>query len=165
MQRHFARLDDALIERVFQPLADAITQRFGLGRLRAACFCLDGASIAWILSQSRGLGEAATAWHAGDASLRGILLLLGLVAMSSLRTLFQRLGADGSSGSPLRRAMLPHRAVVLALLAGRTVNADGMEALADMAMLALAAAALYLGACAAPPPVRRRSSDMAQAGV
>jgi len=160
MLTSFARLDSALIERVFQPVVDAMAQRLGLGRLRVAGYFLDVASLAWILSQAGSLSGAAAQWQADTACLRLLLLMLGLAALCSLRTLFQRSG-DGRGGNPLRVTMLPHRGVLLALLASRLFALGGFAAAADLAMLACAVCALYLGACVSRPPLRRASSAAA----
>jgi len=163
MHASFSRLDDALIERLFQPLADTVMDRFGLDRLRAACFCLDAASLAWIVSQAGGLGRDVGGWDAGPACLRLLLLVLGLAAMSSLRTLFQRMVAGGAN--PLRVAMVPHRGLALALFLGQLMTAGGLAGWAELAMLGLAAAGLYLGACRARPPAHRRVAWLADAKV
>lgn len=156
MRKAFASFDDVMIERVFQPLTDMMSDRIGISRGGAACFCLDLASVAWIVSQAPALSSAVQAWLAGPAMLHALLLLLGLVALTSLRTLFRRVGA--ANANPLRLAMRPHRAVVLLLLAVRLAEPSGtaLGDLADLAMLACSTAALYLGACATPPPLRRR---------
>jgi hypothetical protein len=164
MQPSFSRIDDTLIERVFQPLADLITDRIGLDRLCIVRFCLDAASIAWILSQAGALTRAVTQWEPGLALGRTLLLLLGLVALSSLRGVFGRVRGRGGA-NPLRVTMLPHRCVVLALMAARLLALAGFAGVADLAMLAFAACALYLGACATRPPLRRRNRWFAMAGV
>jgi hypothetical protein len=164
MQASFARFDSALIERVFQPLADLITDRIGLDRLRVVGLCLDAASIAWILSQAGALTHAVTQWDGAASLPRVLLLLLGLVALSSLRVVFRR-ARIRNGANPLRAAMLPHRGIVLALLVARLVALGGFAGVADLAMLGFAGCALYLGACAAPPPVRRRSRWLAISGA
>jgi hypothetical protein len=157
MWQTFASLDDVLIERLFQPVADLVSHRIGLSRTASACFCLDGAALAWILARGPGLSDAVNGREAGTAALGLSLLLLGLVALTSLRTLFRRAG--GKQANPLRQAMRRHRGVVLLMLLARLaqLRSPGLADAADVAMLLCAAAALYLGACAEPPPVRRRS--------
>lgn len=162
MRKVLARFDDALIERLFQPLADTLSDRIGLNRSAAACRCLDAASIAWILSQAGALSDAVTRWDAESAFPRIVLLLLGLAALSSLRTLFRRIGA-GQKANPLRVAMQPHRCVVLVLLVATLPEAIGLGGLADLAMLGFATCALYIGACATRPPVERRAPRVATA--
>jgi hypothetical protein len=164
MQLSFISFDDVLIERVFQPVCDTMADRLGVDRRRAACFCIDLASVGWILSQAHPLSAAVLGWEAGSAFLRVVLLLLGLVALTGLRGLFGRLSADAKA-NPLRLAMRPHRAVILLMLFARLVALSGLSvpALADLAMLGFAAVALYLGACAAPPPMRRRAGVVQQA--
>jgi len=151
MLQRFAYFDGALIERVFQPAADTVSHHFGFDRLRIAGFCLDASSIGWILSQAGSLSEAVARWQAGAGLLRVLLLMLGLLALGSLRLAFQRVGAVRGM-SPLRVTMLPHRGVLLALLCWRLLTLGGFANVADLAALSFALCALYLGACAAPPP-------------
>jgi hypothetical protein len=162
LQQSFARLDDALIERVFQPLSDLIMQRFGLDRLRAACFCLDGASLAWILSQAGALGNAATGWHATQLCWRAVMLVLGLMAMSSLRSLFQRM-AGRRAANPLRSAMAPHRCLALAMLLAQLVDIGSLAGWAALAMLGLVVVGMYFSACLPRPPLHRRAARLADA--
>jgi hypothetical protein len=164
MQVSFARFDNALIECVFQPFADSVNCWSGLDRLCIAGYCLDAASVAWVLSRAGALTRAMTQMQAGTASLRVLLLLLGLMALTSLRTVFRRVGARGGA-NPLRVTMLPHRCVVLALLAARLLTLGGFAGEADLAMLGFAACALYLGACVAGPPARRRTRWLATPGA
>jgi len=155
MRFRFSVLDDALIERVFQPVSNAMADRAGLERHRAACLCADAASIGWILSQVQCLSDSVLGWDVASAVPRLLLLMLGLAALVGLRNLFLR--APRGAANPLRLTMRPHRAVVLLMLVARMTqpNAAGMTDFADMAMLGFAAAGLYLGACTARPPLRR----------
>lgn len=164
MLASFLRFDSALIERVFQPLADALSDHVGLDRLPIARFCLDAASVAWIVSRAGSLSAAVTRWDPGAACLRMLLLLLGLAALRSLHTAFRRLGRSRGA-NPLRILMLPHRGVVLALLAADLALPGGVGGLADLAMLACFGCALYFGACVSRPQVRRRSPHMAASGA
>jgi hypothetical protein len=164
MQTGFSRIDDTLIERVFQPLADLTTDRIGLDRLTIVRLCLDAASVACILAQAGALTQAVTQWEPGEAFGRAGLLLLELVALSSLRMAFGRVGGSRGTNS-LRVTMLPHRCVVLALLVGRLLAPTGFAGMADLAMLGFAACALYLGACVTRRPLRRRARWLATFGV
>jgi hypothetical protein len=157
MSKTFAVLDDVLIERVFQPLSDLIWYRLGISKSAPACVCIDVASLAWIVSRARGLSDAVIGWNAGAAFLDLALLMLGLAALISLRALFRR-AVTRKMANPLRQAMLPHRAVVLLMLASRLTQSPtfGLTDTADLAMLVSAASALYLGACVERPPVRRQ---------
>jgi hypothetical protein len=155
MRRTFEPIDDLLIERFFQPLSDMIAHRTGLSRPAASCFCIDMASLTWIVSRLRGLSDMIARWNPASASLDVIILMLGLVALMCLRTLFRRAG--NKQANPLRPAMQPHRAVALLMIAARMAQSQAptlMEA-ADLSMLLFAVSALYLGACAERPPVRR----------
>lgn len=154
MRTTFRRFDAVLIDRVFQPVCNALAGWAGMERQRLAALCLDAASVAWIVSQAGALSHAVAQWQPGLALPRLLLLLLGLAALSSLRVAFQRVGAkDGPN--PLRPAMLPHRGMALALLAVRLTAPSGLAGAADVVMLICAVCALYLGACASPPARRR----------
>jgi hypothetical protein len=155
MRRAFTPLDDVLFERLFQPASDLISYRIGLSRTTTACFCIDIACLAWIVSCEPALSAAVAAWN--GAAVFGLALpLLGLVALVSLRTLFRRTG--DSLANPLRLAMQPHRAVAMLMLVSSLVrlHAPSLADAADLAMLMCAASALYLGACVGRPPIRRR---------
>jgi hypothetical protein len=164
MRKTFVPLDDVLIERLFQPASDLITHRIGLGRTTAACFCVDVASLAWIASRANGLSDAVVAWDASASFLDFCLLLLGLIALISLRTLFRRAGSK--QANPLRLAMRPHRAIVLLMLIARLMqlHAPTLADFADLAMLLCATSALYLGACAERPIIRRGWPALVPAG-
>jgi hypothetical protein len=164
MRMKFAPLDDALIERLFQPASDMVTNRLGGSPKTVACFCVDIASVCWIVSRLPGLSDAVVNWDASASLLNLSLLLLGLVAMISLQTLFRRAG--GKQANPLRQAMRPHRGIVLLMLAARLaqLREPGLADAADLAMLMFAAFALYLGACTERPPVRRRWAALVPAG-
>lgn len=155
MRKTFAPVDDLLIERLFQPASDLIAHWIGLSRSTAACVCIDIASLGWIASRAGGVSTAFNHRNTGDAFLDFSLLLLGLVALTSLRTLFRR--AAGQQENPLRLSMQPHRAVVLLMLVARLVQfqTPSLAEAADLAMLVFAVSALYLGACAERPPIRR----------
>ncbi len=158
MRKTFASIDDTLIERLFQPVTDLLANRLGFGRTSAACLCIDAASLSWIMSRARGLSDDAASWQVAPSLFDAGILLLGLVALLSLRTLFRRTGTR--QANPLRLAMRPHRALVLLMLAARLVQlqASGLSGLADMAMLVCAASALYLGACGQPPRLRHATA-------
>lgn len=152
MANVFVPLDDVLIERVFQPVTDLTATRLGLGRLVLTCACLDAASLTWLMSRLPEL----TGDREATMCLQGMLLLLGLTALVSLRSLFRRAG-HRPQGNPLRQAMRPHRAVILLLLSARLLQWHGpnLADAADLLMLLFSSVALYLGACAERPPLRR----------
>jgi hypothetical protein len=164
MRKTFAPLDDVLIERVFQPLADMLAGQTGISRATTSCVCIDIASLAWIVSRARGLSNVVAAWDCGDAFVDLALLLLGLAALISLRALFRR-AATRKQANPLRLAMQPHRAIVLLMLASRLaqLHAPDLPDVADAMMLVCATAALYLGACAERPTLRRQRASLAPA--
>lgn len=165
MIARFARLDDALFDRFFQPASDMIAHRAGIARTIAACWCVDAASLSWIGSRVPSLSETVKAWHATQAFTGLAMLMLGLVALLSLRTLFRRAGSK--SANPLRAAMRSHRAIALLMLLAQfaQLRGFGLADLADLAMLIFAVAAMYLGACAERPPVRRFAPIMRMAGA
>lgn len=156
MQKVFAKFDGFLIERIFQPLCNLLADRFGIARFVAAGFCLDLASLGWIVSRAPGLARDVQAWDATPAGLHLILLLLGLTALTGLRSVFRR-QAGQQKANPLREAMRPHRGILLLLFVARMAHVEpvGIAQAADGVMLVAALLALYLGACAERPPVRR----------
>lgn len=160
MSVHFARIDDALIDRLFQPLADLLDRHMAFGTNRAARTGIDLASLAWVLAEAGGAAHALAAHGLPAAMARGLVMLLGLSAFTILRNVFhgtrRRLAAN-----PLRPGMQPHRAICLAwmaVLAVKTllVPAD-FAALALLAVGVFATAAVYIGACTNPPPARREA--------
>jgi hypothetical protein len=163
MRKTFARLDDALIERLFQPASDLITYRIGVNRTVTSCFCIDVACLAWIVSRVRELSDEVGAWRAGVAFLDLATLLLGLIALVSLRVLFRRAG--GLQANPLRQTMQPYRGIGLLMLASGLVQLHTLTiaSAADLAMLMCATLALYLGACTERPPLRRSWSPAVRA--
>jgi hypothetical protein len=162
MPKAFGSLDDALFERLFQPASDLISYHTGLGRGAVACFCVDIACLAWIVSCAPVLTVTVVAWN-GATACGLVLPLLGLVALVSLRMLFRRTG--NNPANPLRLAMQPHRAVVLLMLVAglARLHTVSLADAADLAMLMSAASALYLGACVERPPLRRGQWRLAQA--
>jgi len=161
MRKRFARLDDLLFERVFQPASDLVALRLGLARGTAACVCLDVASVGWIVSRL-----PASSDHGGTSGLSLVVLLLGLVALAGLQALFRRAGASARD-NPLRLSMQPHRAIVLLMLVSRLLQLRqaAMADAADMVMLTAAASGLYLGACAPHPRIRRGRGALAGAAA
>ncbi|HEX2940112.1 MAG TPA: hypothetical protein VHO91_03630, partial [Rhodopila sp.] len=139
-----------------QPLTDMVSARAGVSRGASACFCIDMASLAWIVSRVPALSDAVTHWQGVTAFTDMVVLLAGLAALVSLRILFRKAG-DQRQANPLRRAMRPHRVVVLLMLLARLapVQAPGLPEVADALMLLFSGSALYLGACTERPPVRR----------
>jgi hypothetical protein len=163
MRQTLASVDDVLIERLFQPASDVLTHRVGLSRTTAPYFFTDLASLAWIVSRVPEMSALVAAWDAGAAFLVLALLLLGLGALVSLRMVFQR--TERTLSNPLRRVMRPHRAIVLLMLVSSLVQlrAPGLANIADLVMLLGIASALYLGACAERPPIRRDTRSMVPA--
>ena len=163
MRKTFAPLDDALFEKLFQPVSDFMSHRLGLGRATTACHFIDVASLAWIVSRAQGLSKSVTAWDAAASFGDMAMLLLGLLALLSLRTLFRRAGRK--QANPLRQVMQPHRAIVLMMLAARLtqLHISALADVADLAMLICAASALYLAACAERPPLRRGYASLVPA--
>jgi len=155
MRRWFTPLDDKMIHSGFQPLSDMMADRFGLDRLRIACFCLDVATLGWLLARLPALSDAVSAWDPMSAAPRLVILMLGVVALLALRSVFRRFGGK-QGANPLRLSMRPHRAIVLLLLVSRPLQ-FGMADLgdvADLGMLLFAALGLYLGACSQPQAKR-----------
>jgi hypothetical protein len=110
------------------------------------------------------LSDAVATWDIVMAGANLATLLLGLAALIALRMMFRRIASLGRA-NPLRLTMRPHRAIILLLLVSRLLQlrTPNLDDLAVLAMLVCAATALYLGACAERPPVRRIWAGMADA--
>jgi hypothetical protein len=173
MKKDFEWLDDTLIDRLFQPLADWMNDRMALGPNRAARGAIDLASLCWILAQ---LSDVADAVHRHDVRtcvFLGLAVILGLWAFSILRNVFQR--ADGANragaqaqANPLRPGMQLHRVICLFWMIGLTVKTimepTDFTALALLAVGVFGTGAVYIGACANHPPKRRETArDLALA--
>ena len=163
MYRVFAPFDDLLFDRLFQPLTGLLSSRLGLARRLAAQSCLDAATAAWILARAQGISQAIAPWDGPAIGLRLCVLSLGLGGLLVLRMLFGR--SHVRRVNPLRLSMLPHRAIILVLIAARAVRpADtAIAEVGDLGMLACTWAALYFGACGEPPPQRRASPTLSGA--
>lgn len=158
----FDRVDDALIDRVFQPLVDWIAASMSLDCFAQARVCTSVSAIAWILSQAKDLAVAAQSGPVGRQVLQGVLLLLGLGAIMVLHTLFQRAGGRGGQGrlNPLRVAMYAHRMTILLGLGVSVLKiALGVGSFVLLAMALFATAAVYAGACSNSPPRQQARQD------
>lgn len=165
MREMFERVDDGLIDRVFQPAIDWLGDTLDIDGLRAARICTDISAFAWVVSQAGELGRAAAGGRGAELAASLVLMMLGLSAIMVLRTVFQ--GSSGKSsrttaGNPLRAAMHTHRLTSLFWVFGLVVKTASDPA--GLAMIALfgvgvfGAAALYAAACS-PPTARRRSVE------
>jgi hypothetical protein len=160
MKDALERLDDALIDRVFQPLADWLDQHVALDIFRVARTLVDLASLMWICA------EAAERFDgSGLAFAHFTVIVLGLWALSTLRKVFERPAGTRAQANPLRAGMNVHRAACLFwLLALLAKTAEAPADLAPLALLAVgvfATSALYIGACTKPPPKWRESRTFA----
>ena len=167
MHTLFARLDDGLLDRGFQPLVDWLADHAEVDCFRIARLCTDLAAGAWVLSQAELITAAARAGNTSLATFQAVLILCGLGGMMTLRTLFQRPGGGRSSGNraqanPLRAGMFTHRVASLLWLAALSAKTFTMPpGLALFALLAVGlfgTASLYLGSCSTPPPRTRTST-------
>ena len=169
MKENFTRVDDALIDRVFQPLADWMNDRMALGPNRAARFAIDLASLAWIIAQLGDVAHAVQMHDVRECTFLGFAVVLGLWAFGILRGVFRR--ADGAAGAqaqanPLRPAMQVHRAACLfwmiALMVKTIAAPAGFGALALLAVGVFATAAVYIGACTNRPPKWREEREFSR---
>lgn len=161
MRAALTRLDDTLIDRVFQPLVDWMSEHLSLDCFLVARVCTDMAALAWVVSQA---GDVVTALGSADSSpatLRFVLLVLGLGAITVLRTLFQHVGSGGKAAAranPLRAGMQVHRFMcqfwLVGLLAKTAAAPFGLAAMGLLAVGMCATLAAYFGACSNPPPKR-----------
>lgn len=160
MRDTFERLDDKLIDGVFQPLADRIADHLPFDCFQQARACTSLSAIAWILSQGSIMAAATRSGSVPQQAFHAALLLLGLAAIMVLHTLFQHAGGAGRAqgrANPLRVTMYFHRLVILSGLTVSIVKATlGVGSLALLAVAFFATAAVYVGACSNPPPSRRQ---------
>lgn len=158
MLKIFARVDNILIDRVFQDLVNWLTPRLLLDCFGQARFCTNVSAFAWIWSQARAVWSASI----GIQVFQAALLLLGLGALMALHTLFHRIGGTGSEAkvNPLRAGMYAHRFIILSGLVVNIAKATvGLDSCALLAVAAFTTAAVYLGACSNPPPKPRERWD------
>lgn len=165
MREFFGRVDDGIIDRVFQPAVDWLGDIFDIDGLRAARILTDLSAGAWVLSQANQLGHAAASGHGAALSASVVLLLIGLSAIMVLRTVFQ--GSTGGrgramAGNPLRASMHAHRLMSLVWICGLMIKTAsdpvGVEMFALIAVGLFGAAALFAAACSPPTPRRRTAS-------
>ena len=167
MRDSFSRVDDVLIDRLFQPLADWLDRHMALGTNRAARTALDLASLAWICAQAGAAADAVRSQDFRSGTVCGFVLVLGLWAFTILRNVFQRPDGEAKArvraqANPLRPGMQLHRAACLfwmiALIAKTIAAPADSGSLALLAVGAFATAAVYIGACTGNPPARRETS-------
>lgn len=162
MRESFARIDDALIERVAQPAIDWLGERTPLGRFGTARLFLDCSGLAWILSQASAAAQAAGV-NPELLCVRVGLMIVGLASLSVLRTVFERSDDSRRNGSanPLRASMHLHRAaclIWLICLLVKVAAAPGLEAMALLAVGLFATAGVYAGACEPPEKLHESKS-------
>ncbi len=163
MQKNLARLDDTLIDKVCQPLADWIFESMTFDCFQISRFCIDLSALAWIVSQADGAVVAAKTGTSGLMAFQFTLIVLGLGAIMVLRSVFERGGTAGSGrgarANPLRAPMYIHRLVCL--LGLNNVLVQMVAAPVDLGSMALllvggfTVTAVYMGACSNRPPERR----------
>lgn len=165
MQERISRLDDALIDSVCQPIVNRLATAMPVDCYRFARHLNDAAALAWILSQAGGIAAAFATGNTALAGAQGLLVLIGLAALTTLRRVFEgrqpSRSAATARGNPLRPAMSLHRLGCLLGLAVQVVNAlpqpMGLARFLIIAVGLLTALSVYVGACSSPPPQRRTS--------
>ena len=167
MQEKIAGLDDALIDRVCQPVVDRFAAGTSVDCYRLARQCNDAAALAWILSQAGCASDAFATGNIALAGAEGALILIGLAALTTLRRVFD--GQQGSRSSttaranPLRPAMFIHRLGCLLWLGTQLIstliNPGGFSAMLTLVMGFMTTASVYIGACSSPPPEKRRQTS------
>jgi hypothetical protein len=145
--------DDALIEKVYSPLAGRLRHGFGLCQWRVAIECLNG-SVAFYV--------AAVAFEiAGKGMEDGIFVtmlraLVWLLIMDRVRRLAHRQAASsiGTSSARMRERMF--RIVLVVVLPLSLLYVSGWSNLLYSASLAFLVCHLYFKAADTPPPEPRR---------
>lgn len=153
METWFGRLGDFLLESIFQPILDRLSYHFTAVRVRAACLCLDLSAVGWIVSRSGGLLQLVTNRDMGVSPGAIAVLLIGLIALTSLRIAFRRTPTR-NGGNPLRPSMRSFRGISLLMLLSSLSHLGG-TGWADVVMALSTTAALYAGACTDGPDGRR----------
>lgn len=169
MQERIARLDDALIDGVCQPIVDRLATDLSVDCFRLARLCNDAAALAWILSQAGRVSDAFATGNAALAVAQGALIIVGLAALTTLRRMFDgKQGPRSSSGvrgNPLRAAMFLHRLGCLlwfgAQMLGTIARPVAFAEILVVGMSLLTTASVYVGACSTPPPERRSRTSRA----
>lgn len=168
MKERFTQVDDALIDRLFQPLADWMNHHMALGPNRAARASIDLAMLAWVCAQAGAAAQALGSQNVRSCTIDGAVMVAGLWAFTILRNVFQRTDSVAKAraraqANPLRPAMQPHRAACLFWMIGlavKTIAAPAeFGALALLAVGAFATAAVYIGACTNHPPKWREARE------
>jgi hypothetical protein len=163
MQERLAWLDDALIDRICQPVVDRLGTELPVDCYRLARTLNDGAALAWVLSQAGSVAGALATHDLPLAGAQGMLIIIGLAALTTLRRVFEGRQGSRSSASaranPLRPAMVLHRLGCLLGLGIQVLsNLSGPAGFAGTMVIVvslLTTASVYVGACSAPPPQRR----------
>jgi len=160
MLKNLANLDDALIDRLCQPVADWIFQSFTFDCFRTARLCIDLSALMWILSQARAAVIAARSGIPGLIAFEVALIVIGLGSIMTLRWVFERGGSSqGGRANPLRAPMFPHRFACLLWLALQLFQAPGaplgLDTLTRVLVAGFATIGVYMGACSNRPAVPR----------
>lgn len=167
MQERIAGLDDALIDRVCQPIVDRLATEMPVDCFRLARLCNDAAALAWILSQAGCVASAFATDNLALAGAQGALILIGLAALTTLRRVFDgKLGPRSSTtarANPLRAAMFTHRLGCLLWLGTQVISTlvrpGGYSDILIVAVGFMTTASVYVGACSSPPPEKRRRTE------
>lgn len=167
MQERIAQLDDALIDRVCQPIVNRLATGMPVDCYRLARLCNDAAALAWILSQAKGVANALATGNTALAGAQGALIIIGLAALTTLRRVFE--GKQGGRSStavranPLRAAMFLHRLGCLLWLGtqllGAVMRPLGFTEMLIIGMSLMTTASVYVGACSTPPPEHRTQTS------
>ena len=166
------RLDDTLIDGIFQPWVDWTAAYLPADCFAQARVCTSLSAVAWILSQAGSVTATAQSGLVGLQVVQATVLLLGLAAIMVLHTLFQRAdsGAGPDRANPLRITMYGHRMIILSgFVVGVVKLAMGSGSLAVLAVAFFAMAATFIGACSNPTPKRHarlgKRSGLATVGM
>ena len=154
------RADDILIERVFSPAAGWLEHRLGLGQWRAAIACLNG-HLAFYLA---GVAFSIAGKGPNDGIFMNLLAaFFWLTIMEWVRRAALRQAASSLGRQTARFAERHFRFIFLFMLPLSLCYAKSWASGCDTASLLLLIGHLYLQACDAPPPERRRRSVLASA--
>lgn len=148
------RVDDILIERVFEPLAGWLQHRLGLSQWRAAIECLNGHVACYLAGVAFGLAGKGLR----DAIFADLIVAFFWLALMEFVRRAALRQAGSSTGVQTARLGEQHfRYIFLLMVPVSLCYVEGWASGFYALSLALLAGHLYFKACEPPPPQRRAS--------
>lgn len=143
------RIDEALIDKVYSPLAGLLRDRFGVCQWRAAIECLNGSTILYVGAVALEIAGKGIADGIFATMLRAMVWLL---ILDRARSVARRQAASSIGTSSARMREWLFRLIVACALPLSLCFAHSLHNLLYTASLALLVCHLYLKAADQPPP-------------